>query len=279
MPMKVRPLPESSEKRRTVSRKLALPASMMMSCSDEHRAQQRDLLVDRLAGLHQHDDRARRPDRRGELGDAVARHDAIPERAGAFDECVGARRRAVEDGDAMALFGDVEREVRAHHAKADQADVGSFPSCSPYLCWPCLVGWSRSSPCGRGRCLTAAGAFVNRGVRQCLAPAAVELQPVVHDVVAELARDLVLQLLDAVGLELDRRRRSRCRSDGRDARRWRSRSATGRPRRRGGGSRRILPAASSSGRPSTATWSGRWRRRGDRSPSRRDGPPSPRADR
>ena len=34
MPMKVRPLPESSAKRRTVSRKLALPASMMMSRSD-----------------------------------------------------------------------------------------------------------------------------------------------------------------------------------------------------------------------------------------------------
>ena len=49
--------------------------------------------------------------------------------------------------------------------------------------------------------MTAAGAFVNRCRAPCVgghkAPA------VVHDVVAELAGDLVLQLLDAIGLELD----------------------------------------------------------------------------
>ena len=54
----------------------------------EHRLQQRDLLVDGLAGLHQKDDRTRRPDGIGEFGDAVARDDPLLERAGAF-----ARRR------------------------------------------------------------------------------------------------------------------------------------------------------------------------------------------
>ena len=32
-------------------------------------------------------------------------------------------RRPVEDRDAVALLGDVERQVGAHDAKADQADI------------------------------------------------------------------------------------------------------------------------------------------------------------
>ena len=40
-----------------------------------------------------------------------------------LDECVGSRGGAVEHRDAVALFGDVERQVGAHDAKADQADI------------------------------------------------------------------------------------------------------------------------------------------------------------
>ena len=56
------------------------------------------------------------------------------ELAGVFDERVGARRRPVEDGDAMAFFGDVERKVGAHHAKADQPDVG-VSHCASLFVW------------------------------------------------------------------------------------------------------------------------------------------------
>ena len=126
MPMKVRPESVSSEKRRIVSRKLALPASMTMSLADSTPRSSCDLLVDRLAGQHHDDDRARRPDRSGEFLQAVAGHHHVLQRAGVFDEGVGARRGAVEDGDAVPVLGDVERQVGAHRAKADQADFGFF---------------------------------------------------------------------------------------------------------------------------------------------------------
>ena len=131
--MKVRPLPRKLGEAPHRVAEIGVAGVDDDVALGKHRAQQRDLLVDRLAGLHHKDDRTRRPDRRGELGDTVARDDASLELAGVFDECVGARRRPVEDGDAMALFGDVEREVRAHHAKADQADVGVFHCASLFL--------------------------------------------------------------------------------------------------------------------------------------------------
>ena len=40
-----------------------------------------------------------------------------------FDIQIG--RCAVVDGDRVALFGDVEGEVGAHHSKADEADIRS----------------------------------------------------------------------------------------------------------------------------------------------------------
>ena len=124
MPMKVRPLPESSAEAPHGVAEIGIAGIDDDVAFGEHGAQQRDLLVDRLAGLHHNDDRTRRPDRGGESAMLWQGMIRSLERAGAFDESVGARRRSVEDGDAMAFFGDVEREVGTHHAKADQADVG-----------------------------------------------------------------------------------------------------------------------------------------------------------
>ncbi len=124
MPMKVRPEPSSSSKRRIVSRKLALPASIMMSLADSTPRRCAICSSTALAGLHHDDDRPRRTDGGGQLLDRVAGHDHVLQRAGLVVEFRVFAVGAVEHRDPVALFGDVEREVRAHHAKADQSDFG-----------------------------------------------------------------------------------------------------------------------------------------------------------
>ena len=53
----------------------------------------------------------------------LAGHDPVGASSpAAAHEVVGPRRRAVEDRDAVALLGNVERQIGAHDAKADQAD-------------------------------------------------------------------------------------------------------------------------------------------------------------
>ncbi len=77
-----------------------------------------------FAGLDEDDDFARALDR----GDEVLEGQCGVESAGRvgvlFDEVLGFRGRAVEDGNAEAVVGDVEGEVLSHHGEADETDVG-----------------------------------------------------------------------------------------------------------------------------------------------------------
>jgi hypothetical protein len=101
----------------------------------QHSAQQGNLLVDRLAGLDHDDDRARRLYGGGQFLHRRTRHDHPAQVAGGRRECFCASSSAVENRDAMTLFGYVERQVGAHDAKADKADFGFLHSWSfPVIC-------------------------------------------------------------------------------------------------------------------------------------------------
>ena len=54
----------------------------------------------------------------------MAGNDAIRQLAGICLERVDARNGAVEDGNSVALLRNIQRKVRPHRAKADQADFG-----------------------------------------------------------------------------------------------------------------------------------------------------------
>ncbi|MCY1499927.1 hypothetical protein D9M68_339580 [compost metagenome] len=77
------------------------------------------LLIDRLTGLDHDDDRPRRADGGDERFDGVAGHDLALKVAGFRVEFMRRLDGAVEHGDLVALFSDVERQVRAHDAKTD----------------------------------------------------------------------------------------------------------------------------------------------------------------
>ena len=99
----------------------------------EQRQQLLDHVVDRLAGLDHDDDRARALDRLNEgfevgFGDDLAAQTLL---AGGDDELVDLAGGAVVHRDRVALLGNVERQIRAHHGKADKADVSSRHSHSP----------------------------------------------------------------------------------------------------------------------------------------------------
>ena len=126
--------------------------------------------------------------------------------AGLLVEAAGPCGGAVEHRDPVAFFSDVERQIGPHHAEAYQPDVG--------VC-------HRSSPLyGSGSLTASLGPEVSHG-DDCRAPAlrqlahggpnrltfaalaAVELEPMMHDIVTQRAGDLVLQMLDPVGFEFD----------------------------------------------------------------------------
>jgi len=104
-----------------VSWKLALPASISKSPGSSSGPS--DLVVDRLTcGNHQHDG-AGRGDGGNQIGQALSRYHAIRQLARLGLKTARDRGRAVPDRDGKALFGDVQRQCRAHGAKADQADL------------------------------------------------------------------------------------------------------------------------------------------------------------
>ncbi len=100
----------------------------------EVRAQQFHLLVHGRTGLDHDDDRARRADGGDELFDRLAGHDLALEVAGLLVEFLGARDRAVEHRDRVALLGNVERKVRSHNTETDKPD---FRLCHVHT----SVGW------------------------------------------------------------------------------------------------------------------------------------------
>ncbi len=89
----------------------------------EQRRQRIDLLVGRLAGLDHRDDRARAADRRDQVLERQAGDQRKALGLVARDERLGPAGGPVEDGGAVTVLGDVEREVLAHDGEADQADV------------------------------------------------------------------------------------------------------------------------------------------------------------
>jgi len=93
----------------------------------EHGQQVLDHFVDGLAGLDHDDDRARALHGLDEGGDVGFGDDLAVEalRLGRHHEVVDLGRRPVVDRDGVALLGDIEREVGAHHRETDQADIGS----------------------------------------------------------------------------------------------------------------------------------------------------------
>ena len=63
-----------------------------------------------------------RADRCDEILQRVARHQLFSKLSRLFDEGMRLLARAVEDGDRRRVLGDVESEVAAHRAKADETD-------------------------------------------------------------------------------------------------------------------------------------------------------------
>ena len=96
----------------------------------EQRHQPFDEGVDRVAGLHHQHDLARSRQHSHQLLQRPCRHDLGPV-ALAGGERLGHRRRAVVDGDAVAVVGEVEDQVLAHDGQADEPDVGVGDGCHP----------------------------------------------------------------------------------------------------------------------------------------------------
>src|SRR5690606_4677815 len=78
----------------------------------------------------------------------VAADDALGQRACFGEKFCEALRAAVPDRDAMALFGDIEGEVRAHRAQSDQSDLGFFHACASLLDLGLRSGRMMASGCG-----------------------------------------------------------------------------------------------------------------------------------
>src|SRR5690606_36503049 len=81
-----------------------------------------DLLIHRGSSRHYDNDRARRADGLRQFIKVAAWHNTLGKLTRARPELLHPRDRAVEHRDGVALFGNVERKVRAHRAKADQTD-------------------------------------------------------------------------------------------------------------------------------------------------------------
>ena len=123
MPRNSKPWAPSSFTRRWVSRKLALPASIsrspwtisrpILSASSSTGGPAITMRTIGRGGA----------DGGGQLPDRLARHQPLGERAGIGHEAVDLRRRAVVNGDRVALLGHVEGEVGAHHSETDETDI------------------------------------------------------------------------------------------------------------------------------------------------------------
>src|SRR5690606_10345716 len=129
----------------------------------EQRKEGGNLLVHRGAGRHHQDYGAGPLNRCRKAFERFARNNALRKRAGLLHEGARALGRAVENSHAEALLRDVERQIGAHNAKADQPDISFY---------------HETLPCSRLRALS--------NVLLALASpfSAVELQPVVDDIVA-----------------------------------------------------------------------------------------------
>ncbi len=77
------------------------------------------LLIDRVAGFDHDDDRTRRADRGDEFLNRFAGDDLILQSAGLRVKSARRINRAVENGDLVAFFSNVERQVRAHDSETD----------------------------------------------------------------------------------------------------------------------------------------------------------------
>ena len=112
----------------------------------KQRLEHGDLFVHRRAGRDHEDELARAGDGRDEGLQTGRGHDQGRQCAGASHELVRARGGAVEHGDAMSLFGDVQRECRAHGSQADQADFRILVHRALLLCsdWQAIALSRRS---------------------------------------------------------------------------------------------------------------------------------------
>ncbi len=82
-----------------------------------------DHLIDRRPGLNHDDDRARALEHGDEGRQLPAAHHVGFELAGPFEKRIDLFRRAVVNGDLVAIVGDIEGQVFAHHPQPDQTDV------------------------------------------------------------------------------------------------------------------------------------------------------------
>src|SRR5690606_21513270 len=129
-------------------------------------------LVHGRARRHHQDDRPRPFDGLGKGGEALAWHDILRKRACLLDKSPHARGRPVEDGDAKALFRDVERQIGTHCSEADQANVSFFHGTTTYFPW--------DVPGARQPLLSTSGSFPGPPPLP-----AVKLKPVMNDIVAQ----------------------------------------------------------------------------------------------
>ncbi|MNZ90946.1 hypothetical protein D3C78_1099180 [compost metagenome] len=91
------------------------------------------LLVDRVTSLDHDDDRARRTNGGDEFLDGFARDQLSLQVPGFSVEFFRRFRGSVEYGNLVALFRDVQRQVRAHDAETDQTDFCLFHGCASIL--------------------------------------------------------------------------------------------------------------------------------------------------
>ena len=88
-----------------------------------------DVVVDDRAGRHHQDDGALRPDGSDQSFEAIAPDQVPAQLAGLGDETPGGLDGAIVDGHPEAVLGDVERQIGAHGAEADQSDIGTVVLC------------------------------------------------------------------------------------------------------------------------------------------------------
>ena len=117
---------ERRRSRRMVSVKRELPPSMTMSPGSSSGTSCVDEGVDGAPGLHHQHHLARGlPAAATSSVQRSRRHDLGPV-ALAAGERLGDRRRAVVDGDSVAMVGHVEDQVLAHHGQPDEPEVGGL---------------------------------------------------------------------------------------------------------------------------------------------------------
>ena len=81
------------------------------------------LLIHRPSGLDHQNDGAGFFKCRNKASDILARHEICGQIPGLFHQGMDPPGRAVVDGNAKALLGDIERQIGPHHPKADQPDT------------------------------------------------------------------------------------------------------------------------------------------------------------